>query len=101
MVRKHDISLHVTSAATVVRIREECARVFYNVIYKGKGGKYKCLLSTCICPIVMGRTKDVSSFVCGQVAAYHEQGLSQRVIARKLKISRCPVQNALKKDLLR
>lgn len=46
----------------------------------------------------MGRKKDTSKFTIGQIQAYTETGLSQRAIATKLGISRCAVQNALKRD---
>lgn len=48
----------------------------------------------------MGRKKDTSKFTLGKIQAYAESGLSQRGIATKLGISRCAVQNALKRDPL-
>ena len=48
--------------------------------------------------VEMGRKKDISSFVRGQVVAYKKEGYSQIDIAKKLKISRCAVQNSLKGD---
>jgi len=45
----------------------------------------------------MGRKCDISDFVRGQIATLHGEGYCQREIARRLKISRCAVQNALKR----
>ena len=44
----------------------------------------------------MGRKPDISSFVKGNIAALNSEGYSQRAIARRLHISLCAVQNALK-----
>jgi predicted transcriptional regulator len=46
----------------------------------------------------MGRKRDLSDFVKGQVETLHSEGYSQCHIACKLKISRCAVQNVLKSD---
>jgi len=44
----------------------------------------------------MGKKPDKSNFLKGQVAALNNEGYSQSEIARRLKISRCAVQNVLK-----
>ena len=43
----------------------------------------------------MGRKKDITEFVRGQIYAYSDSGISQRETARKLSISRWAVKNVL------
>ncbi len=45
----------------------------------------------------MGKKCDLTSFVKGQIYALNSLGYSQSKIANKLKISRCAVQNALRR----
>lgn len=60
-------------------------------------GKLLILKVLCYCFRIMGRKADLSDFARGQIHVLNSEGYSQSAIALKLHISRCAVQNALKK----